>query len=174
DFDEDQCGKYFEHWTAPDERHDLSRLLAVSADSALNADQPRRAARRFIAAWQVDEGNLEALTTLAELLSNWKDPDDPTLLDRFIEVLYDQKRNALGKGDSSALLRLNLALGGIFETRGIWGPAETPRTAAYHYRNALRAYEDLRGSATNTPVYPGVHAHLANAYEHLGQKADAW
>jgi hypothetical protein len=174
DFSEDQAGKFFSLWTASDERRDLSLLVTSSAEVALNGNAPKRAATRYFVAWQLDRRNLDVLTTLAELLNNWKDPDDPALLDRFLQVLYDQKLDAAGSGDATALLRLNLALGSIFESRQAWGPAETPRTAAYHFLNALRAYDELRGSSAKMPLYPGLRAHLANAYEHLGQVAEAW
>jgi tetratricopeptide (TPR) repeat protein len=174
DFSKDQAGGFFSLWTTSDERRDLSLLLTSSAEVALNGNAPKRAATRYFVAWQLDKGNLDVLTTLTELLNNWKDPDDPAILDRFLQVLYDLKLDAAGSGDATALLRLNLALGGVFESRQAWGPPETPRTAAYHFLSALRAYDELRSTSAKTPLHPGLRAHLANAYEHLGQKAEAW
>ena len=154
DFSEDQAGKFFSLWTTSDERRDLSLLVTSSAEVALNGNAPKRAATRYFVAWQLDRRNLDVLTTLAELLNNWKDPDDPALLDRFLEVFYVQKVDAVGSGDATALLRLNLALGSIFESRQAWGPAKTPRTAAYHFLNALRAYDELRSTPAKTALYP--------------------
>ncbi|MEA2325902.1 MAG: hypothetical protein QOE68_861 [Thermoanaerobaculia bacterium] len=174
DFSEDQAGKFFGHWTASDDRRDLSQLLTSSAEASLNANNPKQAATRYFVAWQLDTRNLDVLTTLAELLNNWNDPGDPSLLGRFVDVLYRQKLDAIGSGDATALLRLNLALGSIFESREIWGPADVPRTAAYHFVQALHAYDELRSASAKAPLYPGLRAHLANAFEHLGQKAEAW
>jgi tetratricopeptide (TPR) repeat protein len=174
DFSEDQAGRFFSRWTTPDERRDLSLLLISAAEAALNADAPKHAATCYFVAWQLDRRNLDVLTTLAELLNNWKDPSDPALLSRFVEVLYGQNVDAIGSGDATALLRLNLALGSIFESREMWGPASAPRTAAFHFLQALHAYDELRNASANAPLYPGLRAHLANAYEHLDQKAEAW
>jgi tetratricopeptide (TPR) repeat protein len=164
---------HFSRWNTPQERSDLSRLLQKSADAAVLASEPKRASERYIAAWKLDPKNLDALTYLANLLMSWKSDDSERLLNRLTAQLFDAKGSGLASGDDAAQLRLHMVLGSIFEAKGVWGPAEIPATATYHYAAALDAYERLRNSP-DTPLYPGLHANLAAAYERTGNVRGAW
>jgi Tfp pilus assembly protein PilF len=165
---------YFQHWRSGDEVLWVSHLLSDAADAFFDAKNAEQACARYIAAWRIDRSNIDSTTRLAEFLKNWKTPARARLLDDFTYLLFNAKAIASKQADTSAILRLNLVLGSIAESRNQWGPDWAPNTAAFQYRQAVQAYEALRASDAKAPTYPGVYSHLAIAYEHLGRKNDAW
>jgi hypothetical protein len=165
---------YFSEWTKPNERVALSRLLKLSADAILATQQPKTASQRYVAAWQLDSKNVDALTYLAELLTSWHDPWADNFLNQLVDTLFDAKASLIEQDDLSALLRLHLILGEVFERKEAWAPAGDPRTATFQYLHALNAYESLKAKDPKTASYPGVHASAATAYQHLADKERAW
>ena len=171
-FNSDVVG-HFSRWLGEEDRRNIALLLRQSAVSAAGRDESKRAAERYIAAWELDRQNVEPLIYLADLLSSWEGEQSARLFDGLIDALFDAKGMAISSEDDAAALRLHMVLGSIFETREQWGRREDPRTALYQYEAALRAYERLRGKGMDT-LYPGVHAKLAAARKNTDDAAGAW
>jgi len=173
-FDVDVVSIFFEHWRSDSQRKNLAFLAASSADTA-SAAEWKQAFGMYVAAWQLDRENSDVLASMAELLkTNAKSEDGTFLLGQFTAELHQQKALARQAVDAPALLRLNMILGSIAESQDNWGPIDSPGTAAFHYSQALLAYELMREQNPKSAVYPGVYAHLAEAYQHIDRKGEAW
>ncbi|MBV8517025.1 MAG: hypothetical protein JO197_06415 [Acidobacteria bacterium] len=162
----------FPHWPSAEERNDLSHLAMIAADDWELANSGQAMAR-YIVAWQLDPANVDAIVYCAALLDlRDPSPEREALFDSMITALFESKRAAAD--DHQALLRLHMVLGSIFEKRGQWGSLTDPRSAAFQYWSAFHEYESLRASEADAPVYPGVHANLGAAYQHIGMAPEAW
>ncbi|HKR65661.1 MAG TPA: BON domain-containing protein [Thermoanaerobaculia bacterium] len=164
--------QHFTYWKSEEQRRGLSVLLLRAGDAMVD-EEPKRAAERYIAAWKLDRRNVDALTSLAELLTYWDDENVPKLRAQLIDNTWDAKLGAIASGDDAAELRLHMVLGSIFDDEQKWEPAENPRTSSFQYIAALAAYERLR-TKPDAPIYPGVYANAALSFERLGQKDEAW
>jgi hyperosmotically inducible protein len=164
--------RHFSLWTEPEQRRNLSRLLRQTGDAMVDRE-PKRAAERYIAAWKLDRNNVDALTSLANLLAEWDDEKVPMLLGQLVDNAWDAKLGAIASGDDAAELRLHMVLGAIFDRQGKFEPSTDPRTSSFQYAAALAAYERLR-LKPDAPVYPGVYSNAALSFKRLGKTAEAW
>jgi tetratricopeptide (TPR) repeat protein len=141
---------------------------------------PRKALARYAASWVLDPEVTETALYVAAVLrdSPRLDPERRWYLqfvDALMEIKGDRyKIEVKGPADWDNLLRLHVLLGSLFAQEKHWGPQDDPRSALFQWTRALKAEEQLRKQAPETPPSPFLHVYLGDAYRETGRPDLAW
>lgn len=154
-----------------------SRFLTAIGEIHADLDSLDRALALFSVAWAMNTANLDAGLNAANLLIEYGEDLDPDgwHLDSFLSNLFESKLEAyLGKNLPN-ILRFHTILGTIFSKQELWGDSGTVESAIFQWENALKASRQLaQQGKTEEAVAPGLHTKLAEAYDAVGRRSDAF
>jgi tetratricopeptide (TPR) repeat protein len=152
-----------------------------SVDRSGECRDPGKALARYSAAWSMDPFNTEAALFTAAVLRDYAEKLDPDhqLYNQFVENIFDLKNGVYAKqpkspADRANLVRMHFLLGSIFEREGNWGSEDNPRSAVFQWVHAIRQENKLREVDPRSLPTPGLHQHLAMAYQLSQEPAKAF
>jgi tetratricopeptide (TPR) repeat protein len=184
-FDSYQVRARYAPWFgSPEDSRGAAEILArpsqfLTAMGEIHADLGRlgHALALYAAAWAMNTANLDAGLYAASLLLEYPEELDPEgrYLRRFISNLFAGKGEAYIGDDLPNILRFHTILGTIFSNQERWGDSGTVESAIFQWENALRASRRLaQQGRTEEAAAPGLHAKLADAYDAVGRRSDAF